>query len=225
MKKLSLSAVLFVSSLYLLFSYEMIKFTLINDLKIGWVFSDITTRILPFVFLIIGLSVLFSTFKKFNKAPNCILAIVISFTVNFAVNPIYVDDYGIVETKKELDFDLLNTHFPELLSSTEPVVVAFFTSTCPFCKSSSRNFQLNKNAGKQPKTVILFPSVKEDAEDFLKQSKSDFDYALITDEEFLKNAGNRFPSVFLIQNGEVLNHWVGSEINYSVLDLMRTLAD
>ena len=69
-----------------------------------------------------------------------------------------------------------------------------------------------------------YESVNLLAEHFLKQSKADFNYALITDEEFLTNAGNRFPSVFLIQNGKVLNHWVGSEINYSVLDLMRTLA-
>ena len=112
-----------------------------------------------------------------------------------------------------------------LIEENDEVVVAFFTSTCPYCQATARNFYVNKTANKQPKTIILFPSIKEDAERFLNNNQVKFDYALISDKEFVENVGYSVPSVFLIKNGKVENNWVGSEINYSVLDYLRDLAD
>lgn len=221
--KISLSIVLGIIALIY---YHDLRLLLLLKLNFNWVFSDITSRIVVVLFLTCGLFNLTQlVWKKGNKLFVAVASLILAFGASF-YNPIYVDDYGVVKRENlSLDLNLLETHFPNLIKSNKTVVLSFFTSTCPYCAMTAQNFIVNQNINKQPKTIVLFPSVKEDAEKFMKDNDSNFDYALISDKEFTDNAGHRFPSVFLIQNGKVTHNWIGSEINYSVLDFLRNLSN
>ena len=226
MKKVGAAIAFIILGLLVSINRDKIFNYLILNFSFSWVSGDIFTRIASMFFISLGLYLIFGILTKRWKLFFSLLAIGVGFGVSFALSPIYVDDYGIIQSEnKKLDFELINKHFPSLTEDNESIVLCFFTSTCPFCKSNAQSFQINKKYRKQPKTVILFPSTKEDAKDFLTQTETNFEYALISDEEFIENAGLRFPSVFLIKNGNVENHWIGSEINYSVLDYLRDLAD
>ena len=224
MKKILLALFTVLIGSILLYFYHDIRLLFIQKINFPWITSDVLTRIFVVVLLTFGLYLFLKLL--WEKGKNLLvggIALVIAFGVSF-IEPIYIDDYGMYSDKEIFDLALIDQHFNKTNQKT-PLVVCFFTTSCPYCADAAQKFMTNKNAGKQPKTYIFFPSIKEDAERFLNQNNADFDYALISDSTFLKNAGHRFPSVYLVEKGEVSYHWVGSDINYSVLDLMRKKAN
>lgn len=212
-----------VSSVSLNFYSNIFSF-LINSFNLGWVVSDIITRFFIILFSTVGFYYLIKLiFRSLN--PNLIITISVVFAFLFSfIRPIYIDDYGIVNNTK---FTIQENFKEKYINNTDlskgNIVIAFFTTSCPFCFSASYNFGVNSKNNKQPRTVVFFPGNKEDSESFLSESNVDFDYVLIDDKTFLENAGNAFPSVYLIQDGIVKYHWVGAEINYSVLDYLASL--
>jgi hypothetical protein len=202
---------------------QSISSFLIEDGNFGWVLTDVIVRVLLISSL--AATIFCAIGNLLKRVLKTLISFIVAFAITFVFQPIYADDYGVAINTHTLDIDLVYEKFPDLAYYEEPYLVAFFTSTCRFCELTAVNFSINKSNLAQPKTVILFPSILVDAEDFLKRTNTDFEFGLITDEQFTINSGAKYPSVFLVQKGEVLNHWVGSEINFSVLDYLKQITN
>jgi hypothetical protein len=189
-----------------------------------WVIADVVLRL--FIILLFSASLFYLLsllLKRFNKWLLIVMAFVLGFLISL-INPIYVDDYGVTQrTDFHLDVEIINHYFQDSSLNSGYVVVAFFSTSCVHCKHASKQFSINTNKKGQPKTIVCFPSSKTDAAAFLEKTQASFEYRLITLEHFVGNAGRAFPSVFLLKDRKILHHWVGSEINYSVLDYLADL--
>lgn len=224
---------IFVSFIYLIlgslgvYFYYDIYDSLIKLSPIGWILTEIGLRIIVIALITKGLFDLFRLlFKKLNSSFLLTICVVFSFVISF-IRPIYIDDYGISKGSESLINETFkNSYIDNSEISKGYSVVAFFTTSCPFCKAACYNFSINASKGKQPNTMLFFPGTKEDSDAFMQAANSSFPYTLINDQKlFTDNSGYSFPSVYLLKDGEVLYHWVGSEINYSVLDYLSSLAD
>jgi thiol-disulfide isomerase/thioredoxin len=189
-----------------------------------WVVADVLLRLFIVIIFSASLFYLLSLLlKRFNKFLLLAMAFVLGFLISL-INPVYVDDYGIAQrTNLPLDVDIVNHYFQDSTLNSGYVVVAFFSTSCVHCKHTSKQFAINTEKKGQPKTIVCFPSSKTDAATFLEKTNANFDYRLVTLEHFIGNAGRAFPSVFLLKDRKVLHQWVGSEINYSVLDYLSNL--
>lgn len=221
--KLIISFLLIIlASLGVYFYYDLF-YVLVKQSLFSWLGTDWFLRLsIIFLFAFSFFNLLSLVLKKLNKIVLFVIALIIGFGISF-INPVYVDDYGITQ---KTEFKLQDDFIAEHITNDGYVVAAFFTTTCPFCQAACYNFSINDKKGKQPKTIIFFPGTKEDSENFLKDADANFDYTLISDKKvFIDNSGHSFPSVYLLKDKKVINHWVGAEINYSVLDYLASLAD
>ena len=209
-----------LGSLGVYFNYELFD-VFVKQSLFSWLGADWFLRLcIIFLFTFSFFNLLSLILKKTNKVVLFIIALLIGFGISF-INPIYVDDYGVAQ---KTEFKLQEDFIAENISEDGYVVAAFFTTTCSFCQAACYNFSINNKKGKQPKTIIFFPGNKEDSENFLKNANANFTYTLIDNQTtFTANSGYSFPSVYLLKDKKVINHWVGAEINYSVLDYLASL--
>jgi lysylphosphatidylglycerol synthetase-like protein (DUF2156 family) len=221
MKIINASISLTLGVLGIVFYFEIFNL-LVKTPGVGWVFTDVTIRITIIACLAFAIFTFSRLFiKKLSALLLLFISILIGFLISF-IHPIYIDDYGVAQKK---EFKLKQDFISERIPDSGTYVVAFFTTNCSFCKAASYSFSINASKGNQPNTLIFFPGTKEDSDRFMEVTKAKFEYTLISDKkEFIENAGTSFPSVYLIKDGKVINHWVGSEINYSVLDYLASLS-
>ncbi|MFP5471847.1 MAG: hypothetical protein ACLGGV_09645 [Bacteroidia bacterium] len=213
---------LIAASIGVYFYYELFD-VFVKQSFFSWLGADWFLRLsIIFLFAYSFFNLLSLILKKINRVVLFFISLAIGFGISF-INPIYVDDYGIAQ---KTEFMLQDNFIAENIAEDGYVVAAFFTTTCPFCQAACKNFSINDKKEKQPKTILFFPGNKEDSENFLKDANATFEYTLIADQTtFTDNSGYSFPSVYLLKDKKIINHWIGAEINYSVLDYLASLKD
>ena len=210
--------------------FEELLALFVTKLSAGWVFSTIYIRILVIIFFAVFLNLLFSNFEKTRKIKFWVvflIAIVPGFGLSF-ISPIYEGDYGYVQKEDlpQLNIEQLKEATQDQLEiEKEYEIIAFFTSTCPHCMSTSKKLGMNISAGQEIPVTAMFPGDKASAEGFLSANGGEaFTYFVIEGEPFAMNAGGSFPSTFLVnKKGETVNHWRGDVLNYSALDHLLSL--
>lgn len=178
--------------------------------------------------VLIGTIILFfSPFKRplsFRKKVIINLVFVaISSTITFIFYPIFIDDYIHPEVSiksPKLDWSVVSEKNHEFaISDEEPIFYAFFSTSCYFCNKAAKMLGIsNRKSVPAQKIVMIFPGNKEDTEDFIKRNRCDFPYIRISKDEFIKLAGNSYPSFFMVENQKELSHWTGRTLNYPEID-------
>ena len=156
---------------------------------------------------------------KFKKQKKWVLLVLVIAAIGFNfIRPIYIEDWKDYRPKDDAisNTDTKFVHekaYHAEWDVDEPILIPFFTTTCPFCKSAAKRIAINKRLNKLPKTIFAFPGNKEDTEAFLGEvGLSGSDYVLLEHDRFLDICGSRFPSIFLVDQGKTY-HWIGSEFN------------
>ena len=211
--------------------FNDLLFTIIKNTGIGWVITTILIRLFVIISFICAFKFLFSAFEATRRIKNWIIWIIgitIGFLIAFAIAPIYQTDYGLNNDGIKLDniANLKMATGATFSNDSETTVIAFFTTTCPFCMSACQKLGMNLNAGQTLKVDLFFPGNREDTNQFLENNNgTQFNSHLIADEDiFIEYAGFVFPSIFVINaQGETIYHWVGDEMNYSALDYLLSL--
>lgn len=189
-----------------------------SHLKIGNIYLEILilSFLLLSIFLVKEKRSINLRLKKWWQ--RIIFGLVVTAFVFF--KPVYLEDWQL--SAKIID----GSEGKELYSldhslvDEEPFLVPLFTTSCPHCNQAAIKLGIQERNGKLPKTLIVFPSTKEDAENFLKRNQlENVDYLLVDDQTFLKYAGNRFPSIFYVDQNQYY-HWVGGQFGYAALDFI-----
>lgn len=207
-----------------------ILFFIVSKIGLSWLITSILIRILVIVFFAIAVHRLIKIFKRFRNAKFIyvlLICLLPGFGISF-ITPIYVTDYGDFSDDFKLNniTELENQTNSKLLPETGYALVAFFSTTCPFCKEESKKLGTNIDAGQKITVNAIFPGTDEDTKKFLEENKGEkFNYFLLdNDPLFIDLSGGTFPSLFLIDsNGETIKHWQGDALNYSSLDYLKSL--
>lgn len=213
------------------FYFNYILLFVTENLGLGWVDTTILIRVLVILFFILFLKFIFAAFSKTKRVKNWIIAsigIVIGFFLCFAIVPIYTVDYGIFDDQIKLDkLDELNTATGgTFMNEKRPTLVAFVTTSCPFCKIACQKLGANVERGQSIKVDFIFPGTREDADLFLEENNgTSFNSHLIDDEQiFINYSGSSFPSIFVLDaERNTSYHWVGDQMNFSALDYLLSL--
>ncbi len=188
-----------------------------------WISADVVVRLLLFFFLVFSWFFVLSLFKKLSTSTKLFLSVVLGIGCSF-IRPIYVDDYVMNYSKNSSLYpEILSYYTGDTTLNDGYVVATFFTTSCTYCKTSATQLNITKQKNDKLKMIVCFPSTKNDVQQFFDQTNSSFEYVLMEQNTFILQAGRAFPSVFLLKNGVVENHWVGSEINYAMLDYLTEL--
>jgi len=221
----SIKGILFIGlSIYLSFTFNNALSNLVSKSPMGWVSSSIILRLIISLSFARGLQLFVQNFVSIIKPIFIFLiGILLGFGVSF-ITPIYTTDYSEMNaTDLQLDFDKLSLKTNNsILLNDKPIVIAFFSTNCPHCKTTSKLLGTSVNAGKSPKVYALFTGAKNDAENFIIENKGkNFKTILINDDAFfVKASGGAFPSIFLLNaKGKTLRHWSG-ELSYPALDFI-----
>lgn len=203
----------------------------VQHTPLGWVMTTILIRLIVIVFFIVALKNLFAAFQKTKKLKTWIIVLIgliPGFFISFAIAPIYNTDYGLFNDGVKLE----NVEGIEaatngtFVNESRPTLIAFVTTTCPFCKLACRKLGKNLKKGQNIKVDFIFPGNREDADRFLEENNgTEFNGHLMPDDPtFMGYAGYNFPSIFVVNvNGETDYHWIGDQMNYSALDYLLSL--
>ncbi len=213
------------------FYFNELLLIVTKNIGLGWVTTTILIRLVVIILFIIALKFLFLAFEKTKRLKTWIITligIIPGFLISFAISPIYNTDYGIFNDDLKLEniADLSTATSGTFSNAPQNTVIAFFTTSCPFCKSACRKLNQNFEAGQNLKVDFIFPGTREDADRFLEENNgTQFNSHLIADEAtFMGYSGYNFPSIFVITpNGETKYHWIGDQMNYSALDYLLSL--
>lgn len=213
------------------FYFNDILTILVENTFFGWVMTTILIRLIVIVLFIVALKSFFSAFQKTKKLKTWIIVLIgliPGFFISFAIAPIYNTDYGLFNDGVKLE----NLERIEVatggtfVNESRPTLIAFVTTTCPFCKLACRKLGQNLQKGQTVKVDFIFPGTKEDADRFLEENNgTEFNGHLIQDDAtFMGYAGYSFPSIFIVNaQGETDYHWIGDQMNYSALDYLLSL--
>lgn len=86
-------------------------------------------------------------------------------------------------------------------------IVAFFSLTCEHCKELAFKLGILQKNNKLPPTYFVFYGNKKNVPAFFAQTKSNFPYKVLNDEDFYSYAGPTVPKIFLLQDGLILMEW------------------
>lgn len=154
--------------------------------------------------------------KKWVYTVFIAMGIALSF-----IKPIYIDDWGTPLTSSPFTsdelYEFMGTHHPET-SNEKPLLLAFFTTNCPFCSLTAVKLGISNRNEKLPQTVVIFPGTKEDAQEFLMNSGLEqVTYLLVDKDTFLHYAGSSFPSLYYTSERKA-HHYTGSLFGYRALE-------
>ncbi len=231
LKSILLSSISFLIALIIPFFFNEILLFVTENLGLGWVATTILIRLLVILFFILFLKFIFAAFSKTKHLKNWIsilIGSVAGFFLCFAIVPIYSVDYGIFDDQIKLDkLDELNTATGgTFVNENTPTLLAFVTTSCPFCKIACQKLGANVERGQSIKVDFIFPGTREDADIFLEENNgTSFNSHLIGDEQtFINYSGSSFPSIFILDTeGNTSYHWVGDQMNFSALDYLLSL--
>lgn len=204
--------------------YYYTLFLFVTSFGAGWVFSSIFIRVLAMIFTIIGLNLIFKTFERSAKMKfgwTALIGAVVGFGISF-ITPIYNSDYGDFSDTETLNFEVLDSLAPNVISDTQQhKVISFFSTDCGHCKTTAFFLGINQEAGQNIPVYAFFNDYLENVESFLEENSGvNFKSHIIGDmNAFLHLSGAIFPSVFLLdENNQTVKHWSGDVVNYTALD-------
>jgi thiol-disulfide isomerase/thioredoxin len=161
--------------------------------------------------------------SKIKKKLWVFLGIIPAIGLSF-IRPVYAPDWTNSHSDDlSLSYNVADSLAQEakiFLSDDEPIVLAFFTTGCPYCKLSSSRFGVAKRKQLLPKTLFIFPNTNEEIAIFLSKTENIYaKYLSIPSDEFLQLSGFTFPSVFLVEKDKS-THWVGGQVNNFAMQKM-----
>lgn len=221
--------VFLVISLYLTFTFNDSLSNFVAKISVvGWVMGSIILRVVLSLAFARGVQL---TYKGLfpSKRPILVFSIgvLVGFTVSFFAQPIYNVDYGHYgNSKLTLNLGELRQEVGQELSlNNENALIIFFSTDCSTCIEMSNKIGHLQEMGNTPQIIALFSGEETDAIKFLNTNKgTKFKYYMVNDfDYFLESADYSFPSLFLVdKNGEAIQHWEGTLVNYSAFDLINT---
>jgi len=222
-----LKGILFIGlSFFLAFNFTNSLNNFVSRLPLGWVVSSIILRLFICIAFARGLMLILKVIKPtINSVLVLSVGLIIGFGVSF-ITPIYNTDYSEINANDlKLDFQQLQLKANNSIQlNNKPAVVAFFSTSCPHCSTTSKLLGVMANANKGPQVVALFPGNKEDTERFIKQNNAkNFKSILIADKVYYtETTQGSVPSIFLVDGqGNTVKHWSG-ELSYPSLDYILT---
>lgn len=145
------------------------------------------------------------------------------FALNF-IRVVYRDDWMFVTsdertiTKKEVA-SLMNYETADSLS--EDLLVAFFSTSCSYCRAAALKIGISQNKNLLPKTVFIFAGKKMEIEEFIVNTDTKNLLALnIEHQQFEKLAGFSMPSIFYLTESSC-QQFVGAQFNNIVLHKIK----
>ncbi len=154
--------------------------------------------------------------QRFAKKLWIYLAIIPALGLSF-IRPIYAPDWTIAySTDLSISYAVADSLAKEaniILENDEPIVLAFFTASCPFCKICSSRFGVAHRKELLPQTLFLFPNTKEEITIFLSKTENyNAKFLSILNQDFFDFGGFTYPSVFLVEKDKS-THWIGGQVN------------
>ena len=153
---------------------------------------------------------------KWIKYPVAIALIVLPFILN----AIFLDDLTDTTELFQEEFQVNIPNNSQLTDLTkERVLVCFYSTSCPFCVRASKKIAVaQKRYSYFPEVFVLFQGDKYGAKYFVETAKVEFDYTVLSLEDYAKLTGLTFPRFQLIYQGNVDRKWDGQTFNYSVMN-------
>ncbi len=228
--KILLALAFLFLSLWTAFSFYKLLFFQVGTIGLGWTLSTIMNRLLVIVLFSIALTFLFKTFQRTVNLRYIwifLIALLPGFGISFVV-PIYEGDYGNYSDEMQLPSvaELTALSGGSFEFRNERILVAFFTSGCPHCKSISRKLGINQKRGQKIDIHVFIPGEISQMDKFIAENNGQKfkQHPVVNDDQFVALSGGFFPSVFLIDpNGKTVKHWRGDMINYTALDELYRL--
>ncbi len=136
----------------------------------------------------------------------------------FILNPIYPEDFtekGIQNSDVDKKWAILQKHFPLMHQGNKPVLYAFFSTSCGYCKVASRKLQ--KGFDKNPnhaEVKIIYWGDQENVNYFQQQTQNNIPFEKVEDQSYPEMAGNQYPSYIWIDENQKPYFYTGSSFNY-----------
>lgn len=215
-------------ALYLAFTFNSSLANFVSKVPfVGWVVGSITLRLVISFAFARGVQLVYKLFTDGRRSFLVLMVgALLGFTIVFIAQPIYSIDYGNFGTQDlKVDIDKLKEETNNQFDlNSKPALVVYFSTNCGSCIETANKIGELQLMIDFPQVIALFPGTLEDATAFMNENKgANFKYHMIDNDIYFQEAADYgFPSIFLVdKNGETVQHWEGSLMNFTALDMIN----
>ncbi len=171
-------------------AYVLLKYSDRSDLKFKWHKYLLMFLIIPLPFI-------------FNPVfPNDFIDVSNTFSE-------HLDIAKVKKLNKEINYD-------KLIRGEK--LIAFFSTSCPYCQISAKKMAVANTIGNFPSVFIIFLGDEEGVKYFFDSSNTNFEYATTQNStDFFEISGVSLPSISYLKEGVIKKKWNGRTFNYEVI--------
>ena len=229
--KLAISLCLVFIGIYNLFFIEVSEIKFYIKFIHNWSLSLLITHLIPSVFISLGgillLKFISEELKKINKKVITIISIILillSIATPYLISPIaeyaLINNPELNNNKEHADLIKKYINLNEL--NNETTVVALFSTNCYYCFEAANKIGITQKFKSFKKVITLFPSLKRDAELFIRDAKYQTEMKLCSKDDFLNLTGGSYPKFFLIKNKSEIYSYSASAFQNRTIDLLSS---
>lgn len=192
-------------------------------LPLAFIFTSKLKLMLLFGLSFIGLilTYFYPHHKKMKGLPVVISKFVLAIglvTIIFAFHPLFPEEFQDITTKSLNETQELGI---EKLNAPSKTLLAFFTTSCPYCEQAARKLSLlAKKEANFPEIKIYFAGTEEGVSDFFKYTHTSFPYQIIPQGHFMEITEGSFPKMLIYaQDGSPI-YLSGRSFNYAAPQLI-----
>ncbi len=100
-------------------------------------------------------------------------------------------------------------------------LLAFFSTGCSHCKVAAQKLGIVSRKYKIPPVKVFFIGSHREVAGFFKESNASFDYVLFNNQAIHKITNGTFPTVFYVQDGQVIRQWTGGDLSYNEMGILH----
>lgn len=177
--------------------------------------------LLPIYTLILTIALVF---KQKQKSKNALITFIIvstAITYSFISTPLFIEDYKNTSNIRNINSDkTISNHLNKNL-------IIYASISCPHCyRAILKTYLTVKDKSIKNDIVIKFVEDKKRVEAYFEYINVNFEFEVISKDDFIKENGYRFPSFFLLNNDDkIINYWKSENYNYYTLqNLYQTIS-
>lgn len=192
-----------------LFKIEKFEYFIREFLNISWLLVPFVARILIGLLFVIS----FLLFFYWKKTWWVIFLAPIMIGIPFILNPILLKNFERVSVASSL---FLPDKLIEFANDEDEVLLAYLSASCLYCHNAAKKLFVAQQTSKYfPKVKVV--GVSEEIEKLFSKTNTQFEYVLISKDEFLELTNYQYPKVHFIKNGKIERVYDGYSLNYKAL--------
>lgn len=140
-----------------------------------------------------------------------------AITFSFISTPLFIEDFQNIS-----DIDII-TKDKTISNSKSKNLIIYASTSCPHCyRAILKTYLTLKNKATKNSIIIKFVEDKKRVEAYFEYLNVNFEFEIISKNDFIKENGYSFPSFFLLnKKNKIINYWKAENYNYYTLQKLN----